>query len=347
MDTYADKKYVSLIAPRIDKFHWKSPNLGLGRCPFCGDSKKNPNKTRFYFYVQSQRWHTKCHNCGYANSFGTFLKQFDASLHKEYTLEHIGFRRKEDDQAASDAEFMVRADIRYDTSEAFQALRKLKKISSLRPEHPAGRYVRERLIPNEYHALLQWCPNFMEWSNQLVPGKFKPAAIKAHDEGRVIIPFINKHRRFFGYTGRSLAAEAEVRYITIVLNGLEILLWGLDRHDPKRKAWVVEGPIDAMFIPNTIALAGSGISSLTKVGERDSLIVAYDNEPRSKETKAKILSAIDNGYPVVIWPDDLEPKDINKMVLAGYSISHIENMMQRHTYKGIGARMRLDAWSKR
>lgn len=346
MDTYADKKYISLIAPRIDKFHWKSPNLGLGRCPFCGDSKKNPNKTRFYFYVLAGKWKTKCHNCGYANAFGTFLKQFDVSLHKEYTLEHIGFRRKEDNDI-SDAEFLVAADVRYDTSEAYTALNKLKKISSLKPEHPAWKYVHSRRIPNEYHAVLRWCPGFMHWTNQLVPGKFSPGAQKAHEEGRVIIPFFNKHRRFFAYTGRSLSETAEVRYITIVLNGHETMLWGLDRHDPKKRSWVVEGPLDAMFIPNTIALAGSGISSLTKVGNRDSLIVAYDNEPRSKETKAKILSAIDNGYPVVIWPDGLEPKDINKMVLAGYSISHIEHMMERHTYSGVGARMRLDAWSKR
>lgn len=346
MDTYSDKKYISLIAPRIDKFHWKSPNLGLGRCPFCGDSKKNPNKTRFYFYVQAGRWKTKCHNCSYANNFGTFLKQFDASLHKEYILEHIGFRRN-DDQVVSDSEFMVAADIRYDTPEAYEAFIKLKRISSLKPEHPAWKYVHSRLIPNEYHAVLRWCPNFMYWTNQLVPGKFSPGAQKAHDEGRVIIPFVNKFRRLFAYTGRSLSNNAEVRYITIVLNGQENMLWGLDRYDPKKRAWVVEGPIDAMFVPNTIALGGSGISALTKVADCDRLRVAYDNEPRSKETKAKILSAIDNGYPVVIWPDGLEPKDINQMVLAGYSPSHIESVMERHTYEGIGARMRLDAWSKR
>lgn len=346
MDTYADKKYVSLIAPRIDKFHWKSPNLGLGRCPFCGDSKKNPNKTRFYFYVQDSKWWTKCHNCGYANPFNAFLKQYDISLHKEYTLEHIGFKRKED-EAVADAEYRLPVINKSDTTEAFAALHKLKKISSLKADHPASTYIRGRRIPNEYHAVLRWCPSFMHWTNQLLPGKFSPGAQKAHEEGRILIPFFNKKRHFFAYTGRSLAEKAEVRYISIVLNPDEIMLWGLDRYVSKKKAWVVEGPLDGMFIPNTISLGGSSISSLTKVGERDSFIIAYDNEPRSKETKAKILSAIDNGYPVVIWPDDLEPKDINKMILAGYSAFHIENMMHRHTYTGIGARMRLDAWSKR
>lgn len=347
MDNYADKKFITLLAPRILKFHWKSPNLGVGRCPFCGDSKTKANKTRFYFYVSANRWWTKCHNCGYANPFGKFLKQFDISLHDEYVAEHIGFKKSTDEDAELDAEFLNHAAVKYDGNEAYQALIKLKKISGLKPEHPAWKYVRSREIPNEFHAIFRYVDNFMAWTNMLVPGKFKPAAVDNHDEGRLIIPFFNQHKHFYAYTGRSLLADAEVRYISIVLNGTETLLWGLDRVNLKKPVTVVEGPLDATFLFNTLALAGSSISALTKVGDRDSFTIAYDNEPRSKEAKAKILSAIDNGYKVVIWPDGLKEKDINSMVLAGYSVSHIENIMQRHTYFGIGARLRLDDWSKR
>ena len=43
---HVDAKYISLLSTRLEKFKKVKPTLCNFRCPICGDSKKNKNKTR-------------------------------------------------------------------------------------------------------------------------------------------------------------------------------------------------------------------------------------------------------------------------------------------------------------
>ena len=45
---HIDAKYISLVSARLGKFKRTKNNLYTFRCPYCGDSKKNKNKTRGY-----------------------------------------------------------------------------------------------------------------------------------------------------------------------------------------------------------------------------------------------------------------------------------------------------------
>ena len=47
---YIDVKYINLISSRLLKFKRVKPHLYNFRCPICGDSQKNKNKARGYFY---------------------------------------------------------------------------------------------------------------------------------------------------------------------------------------------------------------------------------------------------------------------------------------------------------
>jgi len=51
----------------LEKKRQPSPNIINARCPICGDSKKNPNKRRFYLLYEPQldKITAYCHNCGY------------------------------------------------------------------------------------------------------------------------------------------------------------------------------------------------------------------------------------------------------------------------------------------
>ena len=82
-----DSKYVSLLSSRLEKFSRKKADLYNFRCPICGDSSKNRTKTRGYIYCVKNNTNYKCHNCGASMSFNNFLKQLDATLHKQYTME--------------------------------------------------------------------------------------------------------------------------------------------------------------------------------------------------------------------------------------------------------------------
>ena len=339
--SWLDQKYMSYLTGRLQNFKRKSGVLYNFSCPFCTDGQTHKHKARGYVYEKKGSLIYFCHNCNYSASFPKFLKRMDERLYSEYVMELLA-----DNQEAKNDDSKFTSIIKFDNNEAFEALIKLKKISQLPPYHPAWKYINSRKIPPIYHAIFRWNPNFMEWTNTLIPGKFKKDALK-HDEGRIVIPFFNKHNHFFGYTGRSLSPMAEVRYITIVLNGEELLLWGANRINYDNPIKVVEGPIDATFLNNCIALAGSNITSLTKLAERSTFILALDNEPRSKEGKTKISRAIDQGFKVVIWPETIQEKDINAMVLAGYSPNHIEYIMMSNVFEGLEARMKLEEWSRR
>jgi len=79
---------------------------------------------------------------------------------------------------------------------------------------------------------------------------------------------------------------------------------------------------------------------------KKNLVIVYDNEPRSVETRKKMEKAIINGYTVCVWPDNLEHKDVNDMVLAGLSQDFIKYIVDTHSFSDLRARLELTKWSK-
>ena len=57
--------------------------------------------------------------------------------------------------------------------------------------------------------------------------------------------------------------------------------------------------------------------------------------------------AIKLGYNVVIWPDTMEEKDINEMVMAGFSPDEIERIISSNTFKDIEAQLKFNFWKNR
>ena len=114
----------------------------------------------------------------------------------------------------------------------------------------------------------------------------------------------------------------------------------------KQKVYIVEGPIDSLFLDNCVAMAGSDVQ-LEHVADKDKLVVVYDNEPRNAEIVKKINKAIEKGFMVCIWPDNLEQKDINDMVTSGaYSAAVIQHIIDQNTFQGLAAKLRLQQWNK-
>ena len=84
---HIDSKYIGLVSARLEKFKRTKDNLYNFRCPLCGDSKKNKNKTRGYLFQKKGDFIFKCHNCGASKGFSAFLKEIDPTLHSQYTME--------------------------------------------------------------------------------------------------------------------------------------------------------------------------------------------------------------------------------------------------------------------
>ena len=217
-------------------------------------------------------------------------------------------------------------------------LKGLKKISQLHWEHPAKTYIVDRKIPNPYHAKLYYSPNFSKWVNELLDyEKLDPK----NKEPRLIIPFMDEEGEVFGFQGRSFRKDG-IRYITIILDDSQPKVYGLDIVDLDKKTYVVEGPIDSMFLDNCIAMAGSAVSKF----ENLNFVYVYDNEPRNEQIIKQIEKQVDAGNKVCIWPESIKVKDINDMILSGMSSDDIESIIDENTFEGMSAKLNLMRWRK-
>ena len=333
-------KYIGFVSTRLDKFKRKGPSLYNFRCPVCGDSEKSKSKARGYIYEKQGKLLFTCKNCGAGSSVSNFIKMIDQNLYNEMMLEKL-----KDKKTPEQVEYESFVDkMKKPVFMKSGPIKGLKKVSQLSPDHPIKKFVENRKIPNPYHAKLFACPNFMTFVNGILPNKFENNTLK-HDEQRLLIPFLDKNKNLFAFQGRSLRST-NTKYITIVLNDSAPKVYGLDTVDLSRKSYVFEGPIDSMFIPNSIATAGGEMIPVLKDFDKKQLVIVYDNEPRSKETVKKLDKAIMNGYNVCIWPENLDHKDVNDMVLAGLSPDFIKHIIDQNTFRDLSAKLALNKWSK-
>ena len=338
---WLDTKYLNQLSFRLRNFKRKGQNQWNFSCPFCGDSKNNKQKARGYIFEKRGKLRYHCHNCNVTHNFPNFLKTLDYQMYSEYNLEKLKDEKPREQIELEEFVNKMKPPVFLQSG----PLKGLKKISQLSADHPCKQFVAKRQIPNPYHAKMFFVPNFFAWSNQIMPGKFSKGT-ELYDEPRLLIPFFNKDKQMHAFQGRSLDSKSKTRYITIVNDESTPRVYGLDEVDFNKKYYVFEGPIDSMFVPNSIATAGGDLVSTIKDFPKKNMVVVYDNEPRSPETRKKLDKAIINGYNVCIWPSNLEHKDVNDMVLGGLSSDFVRYIIDTNTHNDLKAKLALNMWSK-
>jgi len=327
---WIDTKYINLVSPQLQRFKRVENNYNF-RCPYCGDSTKNKFKARGYMIQRDQSYSYYCHNCGKSASLKQFLEYIDPEIYREYLRETFIEGNNQPIMEKSTFDFSP------PKFSKKKYLKGLKKVSQLEWNHPAKTYIIDRKIPNPYHAKLYYSPNFSKWVNELLDyEKLDPK----NKEPRLVIPFLDEEGDVFGFQGRSFRKDG-IRYITIILDESKPKIYGLDDIDPDKTIYVVEGPIDSMFIDNCIAMAGSA----AKV-DYDNVVYVYDNEPRNEQIVKLIEKSIDSGNKVCIWPDEMQQKDINDMILENYTKEYIQDVIKENTFEGLTAKLKLTQWRK-
>lgn len=338
MSIWLDRKYIDLCASGLRNFKWKSNNLANCSCPFCGDSERNKFKARFYFFEKESGFNAYCHNCGESMGFAYFLKRFNIMLYDDYVKER--FMENATSEQLQRRDEKLEEKIRIEAvSFADKRISSLRKISQLKPTHPARVYVEERRIPSRYHYKLYYTPKFKTWINTLLPNKFDAV----YDEPRLVIPFFDKDKKMYAVQGRSFG-NIEPKYYSIVLDDNYPKLYGLDTVDFNRQYYIVEGPIDSLFLPNAIAMAGSDFSF--ELPNINNAVVIFDNQPRNSEIVRKIESCLNMGMKVVIWPEDMGEKDINDMIKSGMTIQELMVLIRSNIYSGLEGTMQFNKWNK-
>ena len=340
MSLYIDIKFLHSISHRLENFKKKSENLWNCRCPICGDSSRNKKKARGYFMRGKDGLFYKCHNCGVSMHFGTFLKQFDGNQYGQYTIER--YSESIGPQKAHKHKFEFE-EPKFEKKPEPRLLDSIMdRLDSLPEDNEAVQYAINRRIPRETFSRLYFIPNVKNIIQ--LNEKYKESIIT--EEPRLAIPFFDGSGKLLVVSLRGLRGES-LRYINVKVDEDAPSIFGLDQVDPTKEILVVEGPIDSLFLDNSIACAGTSFGKIEQLPlPKENITIIFDNQPKNREVGKLMNKYIEMGYKMVIWPDNVPGKDINEMIENGLTSEEIQTIINHNTVKGLAAKARYAMWRK-
>ena len=171
---------------------------------------------------------------------------------------------------------------------------------------------------------------------------------KVH-KNRIVIPFINERDEIEFYQTRTVLDKDKKdrpKYLGKV--GSEKTLFNIDKvssdHD---KVYIFEGPIDAFFVRNSVAVAGiteRGRSFTQRQQEQlDGTLKWYDkvwildSQWGDRASMIKSEALLNQGETVFIWPETLgkKYKDFNDLAIAANKDEISWEWIQKNTFEGL------------
>ena len=332
MSSYIDLKFINDLSGRLSQFKKKTDYLFNFRCPHCGDSQKSKTKARAYLYRVKNDMFFKCHNCGQGQNLANFIKFIDPKIYEQYLLE----RYKKSAPATPKPKF----DFKPTKFTNQTPIDDLKSIKDLPEDHPARLYCVNRKIPEKYFDKLFLSDKFMTLVNEVKPNTYKITK----DHPRLIIPFYDTTGKVFAFQGRAFGKE-QPKYLTIKLDENKQKVYGLDKVNFQQPIYITEGPIDSLFIDNCLAAGGADLFLKNKI-PNENITYIFDNEPRNKEIVKRMYKVIEQDFNVVIWPEDLQLKDVNDMIMSGLTKFELQDIISNNTYSKLSALTKLNYWKK-
>ncbi len=165
---------------------------------------------------------------------------------------------------------------------------------------------------------------------------------KVH-KNRLIIPFYGESGKVECYQSRTLDGDTYPKYLT---KYGEKNLYGennIDNNIPY--IFIFEGPIDAMFVKNAVAVGGSSMTDrqeafIKKCVDKE-IIYVYDNDKNNKEMSKKIRNLIKQNKKLFVWPKELKKyKDINE-ICCNLCLDELPyKFIVQNSYSGVEALMK-------
>ena len=336
MSVYIDKKYIALLAPKLSQFKQRGEFLWNFRCPVCGDSHKNKIKARGYIYKRKEHFGFMCHNCSSVMGLGKFIKYVDPGLYNEYQLESF-VQSNTSNSKVNVQDFVTKPEFKAQPKSILYT--DAIKMTELNPYHDARKYIEDRKIPIDK---LLYVEDFAKFVRDLFPNNTK----QLYKEERIVIPFYDKEGNLLGVQGRSVG-QSQIKYITIKTNEDTPKIFGWYGLDTSKTVYVVEGPLDSLFLTNCVATMDAALyTAPNTIGLDYDYVFVYDNEPRNKQIVTNMRKTIEMGKKICVWPDTIQQKDINDMVIAGMHPSEIQHIIDSNTFEGLIATMKMNQWEK-
>ena len=277
----------------------------------------------------------------------TFLKDHFPVQYKEYVKELLQEKhgKKTENRRMPSAnvfKFKPKTTESLNTVAPKMSVENLKFIAKPAIEVAVAReYLDNRKIPVEAQKELWYVASAQSLSHLSDKYKDRPLG----NNPRIVLPFI-RNGELVGVSGRAID-DSPLRYLTMRFRDDDPLIFNVDKVDTTKTIYVTEGPLDSLFLPNSIAVGGSDFKKIDNAIKQNAIII-YDNEPRNKQILKKIDEVIDDGYRVCIWNDKRvnELKDINNMVMSGLTSEEIVSIIDNCTTEGLAAKLKLKEYKR-
>jgi hypothetical protein len=316
-------------------------NTYQGGCCICKEGDSFGKKKRCYYIPKNNN--IFCHNCGWSSTPITWIREVTGKTISEI-LSEIG-------------ECDTKVDIIEEISkETYVA----PKTSKTLPENSINLFDKAQLSYYKDNPILQKCLDVIS-SRLLDKGVNRPDSLyvsltdKVH-KNRIIIPFFNEsHDIEFYQTRGVLDKELRTRPKYISKINAEKTLFNIDKiTGDYDSVYIFEGPINAFFVKNSVAVAGiteKGNHMFTKRQQHqvDTTLKLFDKVwvldsqwiDNASLKKSEIL--LRNNQKVFIWPENFGKifKDFNDICVMTQKNEIKHEFIQKNTFNGLEGVLKL------
>lgn len=309
-------------------------------CPICREGNSWGRKKRLYYLLEKEK--ICCHNCGWYGSPTNFIMEVTGSSYSELVQEADSF-----DTNSSTIVTKKKQEVKRST------------FGSL-PEDSINLFDKHQLKYHKNNVIVKKCLDVIE-NRQLLTAINKPKSLYVSltdftHKNRLVIPFFSIDGKIVFYQSRTILDEDNANYPKYLSKiNAEKSIFGVNNITSAAPSiYIFEGPIDAFFCANGVAVAGiqkSGHVNLTQY-QKDQLNSFYlfdkvwvlDSQWQDETSMSKTQSLIEAGEKVFIWPEEYGTrfKDFNDMAIGLDTNEIPHTFVDKHTYEGRAAEMELN-----
>ena len=294
-------------------------------CPICREGDSWLKKKRFYFYTKTNSCY--CFNCGYS-----------AKLYKLYydlTGKMMGKEGFENPKLTQENESLVQTiqPLPKDSINIFDTTQVLKNM-----HNPFFKQTIQYVCDRRLHKSINRPKTF--W--------FSP--VDFTHKNRLIIPFYDLDDKITYYQSRKLPSDTSDLPNYLSKSGGDRSLFNINRVTEYPYIFIFEGPLDACFIRNGVAVSGINKSRNSLTDKQKEQLANFplhqkiwvlDNQNKDATARKKMQQLADNNQYVFVWPKNIIYKDFNEMCMDTKQNSVDPEFVLNNTFQGIKARVKM------
>lgn len=287
-------------------------------CPYCGDSHTDDTKKRGNLYWDTLQYH--CYNCSHHTNLHTFLKDHQVRMPNTGDSFTIIDYIKENKQQVSQEQVLQNESLASVQDLALEPgeFKMIFSAQEITPGDWIWFQLKERLLHNKLDDFLFSPKGNRLWIlNKGLNGKIIGAQsrrMKGHGSRYLTYDLPKLYEEW------KKPLELEPEQMTKLAKAST--LFGIMQVNFQQPVTLFEGPIDAKFMHNSIALATAGRST-EEFDEMATVRYMFDND---KTGKKKMIEKLKKGRPVFMWTKFLEDfkldtyniKDLNDLIKICY-----------------------------